>query len=172
MVGTRCNSQTPQKDPEHSTIENKKEHMSSVAWWSQLHIHLYYSPAAQNLLYELFTHLHFHTFHFMICAFSTCAHSHYHSPTLEAGGKPSTWWPPGKLVEHNPQPNANVKSHWRCTKSKSKLAKQTSERIQQDDICDTTTKHLSTIKALQLEPLFQHETSCNINRLQETWRAT
>ena len=27
---------------------------------------------------------------------------------IEAGGKPSTWWPPGKLVEHNPQPHAIV----------------------------------------------------------------
>ena len=51
--GTTCPIQTLQKDMEHNAIENKKEHIIIGTRCSQSHLHRYYSPAVQNLLYEL-----------------------------------------------------------------------------------------------------------------------
>ena len=50
---TTCPTQILQRNPEHSAIQNKKEHIFTGERWRQSHLHRYYYPAVQNLLYEL-----------------------------------------------------------------------------------------------------------------------
>ena len=75
---TTCPIQTLQKDPEHNVIENKKEYIIMGARCGQSHLHRYYSPAVQNLLYEL------------LLSSST---------EFATSGKPPTRLPLGELVE-------------------------------------------------------------------------
>ena len=101
-------------------------------------------------------------------AINVCAQKHAHQ--LGAGGKPSTWWPPGRLVEHNQHPGAVAKhrdAHTVIYNRPTKPMKTNDPSEPKNCMTRTIEKHSPTTIDNR-----KANTTCTISTLSETTKAT